>query len=133
MEKTLVIIKPDAVERHLIGKIISKYEEEGLDVIKLEMETATKEKTEEHYGEHREKPFFEELTESFIGKRIVLMILEGENAVEKVRKINGATNPDKAEEGTIRKLFAGSLTENSVHASDSPENFKREEEIWFGN
>ncbi len=133
MEKTLVIIKPDAVERHLIGKIISKYEEEGLDVIKLEMETATKEKTEEHYCEHREKPFFQELTESFIGKRIVLMILEGENAVEKVRKINGATNPDKAEEGTIRKLFAGSLTENSVHASDSPENFKREEGIWFGN
>lgn len=129
MEKSLVIIKPDAVERNLIGDIIKIYESNKLKVIDMKMLTATKNLAQEHYAEHNGRPYFNDLISYITRSPIVVMILEGENAISKIREINGATkNPS---DGTIRKLFALSTTENSVHASDSSDSAKREIDIWF--
>ena len=126
MEQTLLIIKPNAVEDHNIGKIITIMEQKGLTIKNMKMETFTKERAEGFYDIHRGKPFFDRLIEFMTSGPIVLMVLEHENCVEYIREIIGATDPDKASEGTIRKLFARSLTENAVHASDSPGNALKE-------
>lgn len=131
MEKSLVLIKPDAVRRNLIGAIIAMYEEQGLVIEELKKLTPTAAQAEDHYAEHRERPFYPGLLESILSDPIVAMVISGDHAIEKIRKINGATDPKKAAPGTVRALYGGELPDNSVHASDSPESDAREIEIWF--
>lgn len=131
VERSLVLIKPDAVERNLIGRILSIYEENGLKIVALKGIKAPKSVAELHYAEHNGRPYFEELINYITRSPIVALVLEGENAIKQVRRLNGCTNPNDAEEGTIRKLFAMSKNENSVHGSDCIENAKREISIWF--
>ena len=131
MEQTLVLIKPDACERGLKEQIIEIYKANDLKIVeKIEL-VATEEIAKKHYYEHKDKPYFTELIEYITRSPIVAMILEGENAISRVRKINGATDPSKAEKGTIRKLYALSKNENAVHSSDSIMASKREINIWF--
>ena len=131
MERTLVLIKPDAVERNLIGKILTFYEDNGLKIIALKMEKISRELAEKHYKEHKGKSFFNELIDYITRSSLCALVLEGNDAVEKVREINGSTKPEKQKEGTIRKAYAKSITENSVHSSDSVEHAKEEIELWF--
>ncbi|KAF5058978.1 nucleoside-diphosphate kinase [Proteiniclasticum sp. QWL-01] len=131
MEKSLVLIKPDAVRRNLIGAIIAMYENHGLVVQRLEKLTPHPDQAKAHYAEHEEKPFYPGLIDSILSGDIVAMVVEGERAIETVRRINGATDPRKAEPGTIRALYGEELPNNSVHASDSVESAERESAIWF--
>eukprot|EP00831_Metopus_contortus_P083847 TRINITY_DN9379_c0_g1_i2.p4 TRINITY_DN9379_c0_g1~~TRINITY_DN9379_c0_g1_i2.p4 ORF type:complete len:129 (+),score=13.87 TRINITY_DN9379_c0_g1_i2:77-463(+) len=118
-KKTMVLIKPDGVKRNIIGNIISSYEANGLIVKQLKLMQATKKIAEKHYSQHKGKPFYEELITFITKSPLVAIILEGDDAVARVRKINGATSPDDAAEGTIRYRYARSKTENCVHASDT--------------
>ncbi|MCB9675402.1 MAG: nucleoside-diphosphate kinase [Alphaproteobacteria bacterium] len=122
IERTFSIIKPDAVERNLIGKIVARFEEEGLRIAAMRKQHLSREEAEGFYAVHKARPFFGELVEFMTRSPVVVMILEGENAVVRNREIMGATNPADAAPGTIRKLFAKSIGENSVHGSDSAEN-----------
>jgi nucleoside-diphosphate kinase len=131
MQKTLSIIKPDATRRNIIGKIIDCFESQGLRVVAMRMEHLTKSKAGEFYAVHKDRPFYDSLVNSMTENRVLLMVLEGENAVIKNREIMGATNPEQATEGTIRKLFAQSIEANSVHGSDSEENAKIEIDFFF--
>lgn len=131
VEKSLVLIKPDAVERNLIGKIISLYEDAGLEVVQAQLLEATESQARTHYEELSEKDFFEELITYITRSPLIALVLEGDNAIKVVRRINGATNPEEAEEGSIRDLYGLSAGENSVHGSDSPESAEREIKIWF--
>ena len=131
MERSLVLIKPDAVEKNLIGNIISIYEKNGLKVVALKLEQATIEGAEKHYAEHKGKGFYTELINFITRSPLCAMIIEGENSISKIRDLNGATKPSEQKEGTIRKLYAKDMTENCVHASDSIESAKREIRIWF--
>lgn len=130
-ERSLVLIKPDAVERNLIGQIINCYEEVGLKVMAMRMEKISNEMASRHYGEHKGKAFYDELINYITRSPLCAIILEGEDAIDNIRSINGHTNPGKAEDGTIRKYFGINLTENCVHASDSVETAKREIAMWF--
>ena len=132
MEKSLVLIKPDAVKKNLIGKIISKYEENNLKVIDLRMEKITEKFASKHYKEHIGKDFYVPLLKFITSGPLCALVLEGENAIERIREINGNTDPEKAKAGTIRKSFSSNKTENCVHASDSLESSKREIKLWFG-
>jgi nucleoside-diphosphate kinase len=131
IERTFSIIKPDAVRRNLIGKIISKFEENGLRVVALKKIHITREQAEGFYAVHKERPFFGELVEQMSASPVVVQVLEGENAIAKNREIMGATNPANADEGTIRKEFALSVGENSVHGSDAPETAAQEIKFFF--
>lgn len=131
VEQTLVLIKPDAVERNLIGKILSEYERNGLKIEAMEFLTVSAELAEKHYVEHKEKPFYGELVEYITSGPLVALILEGENVVSRVRALNGATDPKDAVDNTIRALYGISLANNTVHASDSIESAAREIAIWF--
>ena len=131
MEKTLSIVKPDGVKRGLIGEILKRYEQKNLKIINLKMVIADKEILEKHYEEHKEKTFFNDLIKYMSSGEIVLIEIQGGDAVEVVRKINGDTNPLKAEMGTIRGDCANSVTENIVHGSDSVENAKQEIKLWL--
>ncbi len=122
IETTFSIIKPDAVERNLVGKIIARFEEEGLRPVAIRRQHLSQAEAEGFYAVHSERPFFGELVEFMTRSPVVLMALRGENAVLRNREIMGATNPAEAAEGTIRALYANSIGENSVHGSDSPEN-----------
>lgn len=133
MEKSLVLIKPDAVEKSLIGKIINHYESEGLKILALKMEMITEEFAARHYAEHKGKIFYDPLIEFITRSPLCALVLEGDNAIHKVREINGATNPENADDGTIRKLYAASNRENCVHSSDSVESATREISLWFPN
>ena len=130
IEQTLSIVKPDAVERSLIGTIIARFEQEGLRVAAARLERLSRDAAEGFYAEHKGKPFFEELVTFMTRSPVLLMVLEGENAIARNREIMGATNPADAAEGTLRKLHAKSLGENSVHGSDSPASADREV-TWF--
>ena len=137
IERTFSMIKPDATERNLVGSITAMIENSGLKVIASRRTKMTPEKAAEFYGVHSERPFFQSLCDFMCSGPIIVQVLEGENAVKKNREIMGATNPDDAEEGTIRKVHAVSLEKNSVHGSDSSENaaieiahFFAEEEIY---
>ena len=121
MERTLSIIKPDGVEKNVIGEIISRFEKNGLKIAALKMVHLSKKEAEGFYIVHKERPFYGSLTEVMSRGPVVLMVLEGENAIAKNREIMGATNPGQAEAGTIRKDFATNIEENTVHGSDSPE------------
>ena len=131
LEKTLSIIKPDAVKRDLTGKIIAMFEEKGLRVVAQKKIWLSKEQAGSFYDVHRDRPFFAELCEFMSSGPIVVQVLEGNSAIELNREIMGATNPDQAEAGTIRKEFALSMTENSAHGSDSPETAREEISFFF--
>lgn len=130
-EKTLVLVKPDAVERNLIGNILTEYERNGLKIIDLKLLQASSAMAEKHYAEHEGKPFFDRLVAYLTRSPLAALVLEGENAVERVRALNGTTDPEKSGDNTIRALYGLSLSENTVHASDSPEIAERERSIWF--
>ena len=130
-ERTFSIIKPDAVKRNLIGAILGRFESQGFRVVALKMVQLTKGQAEGFYAEHQGKPFFEPLVEYMLSGPIVVSVLEKENAVKDYRNLIGATNPAEAAEGTIRKDFALSQRENSVHGSDSVESAKREIAYFF--
>lgn len=131
IERTLSIIKPDAVRRNLSGKINSIFEQNGLRIVAQKMIKLTKEQAEAFYKEHEGKEFFEPLVKFMTSYPIIVQVLEGEDAIKKNRKIMGKTNYLEAEEGTIRKLFATSTRENCVHGSDSPESAEREINFFF--
>lgn len=131
LERTFSIIKPDATRRNLTGKIISKFEEGGLRVVASKRIRMSREQAEGFYAVHKERPFFGELVEFMMSEPVVVQVLEGENAIAKNREIMGATNPAEAAPGTIRKEFAVSIGENSVHGSDAPETAAQEIEFFF--
>ena len=121
MERTLSIIKPDGVEKKVVGEIISRFEKNGLNVVAMKRIKLTKAGAEGFYAVHKERPFFGSLTDFMSRGPIVVLVLEGEGAIAKNRQIMGATNPEEADEGTIRKDFATNIEENTVHGSDAPE------------
>lgn len=131
MEKTLVLIKPDAVERSLIGEILSFYESSGLKIVALRMEKVSRDLAERHYFEHKGREYYDALITFITRSPLCVLVLEGENAIERTREINGATNPERQKDGTIRKAFAISTSENCVHGSDSIESAEREIKLWF--
>ncbi|EOW3521600.1 nucleoside-diphosphate kinase [Campylobacter coli] len=131
MEKTLSIIKPDAVKKGVIGKILDRFESNGLRIAAMKKVQLSKEQAEAFYAVHKERPFFEDLVEFMISGPVVVSVLEGEGAVLKNRDLMGATNPKEAKPGTIRADFAESIDANAVHGSDSLENAKIEIEFFF--
>lgn len=132
-ERTFSIIKPDATRRNLTGAINAKFEEAGLRIVAQKRVQLSKEQAEGFYEVHKERPFYGELVDFMISGPVVVQVLEGENAVLKNREIMGATNPEDADEGTIRKTFAESIEANSVHGSDSLENAKNEIKFFFND
>jgi nucleoside-diphosphate kinase len=130
-ERTLVLIKPDGVRRGVVGEVISRLERKGLTIVALESRTLTRETAEEHYGEHRERPFFGELVDFITGGPLVALVVEGPRAIEAFRTLAGATDPVKATPGTIRGDLALEIGENVVHGSDSSDSAKREIELFF--
>lgn len=130
MERTLVIIKPEAVIKKLVGKIISIYEDNKLEIIHAHRVLPTREVLEKHYVAHMGKDFFDELVDYMSSSEVMVLILEGNNVVNIVREINGATNPVNAKPGTIRYMFGNDVQENTVHGSESVERAEREIEIW---
>jgi nucleoside-diphosphate kinase len=130
-ERTLAIIKPDAVSKNLIGKIVAHLEESGFVIRAMRMEQLDEEKARRFYEVHKERPFYGSLVAFMTGDRCVPMVLEREAAVAKLREVIGATDPAKAAERTIRKLYAESVERNAIHASDSPENATREIAFFF--
>ena len=131
MEKTLVLIKPDAVRGKHIGDIVKIYEEKGLKILAMKMLQMDEKLASKHYEEHIGRTYYDDLMGFMTSGPIIAMVLEGEGAIANVRAINGKTNPAEAAEGTIRKLYAASGSRNAVHASDSPENATREISIFF--
>jgi nucleoside-diphosphate kinase len=130
-ERTLVLIKPDGVQRLLTGRILARYEDRGLKLVGLKMIHVDRDLAERHYAIHREKPFFGSLVDFITSAPLVAAVLEGPNAIAVVRAMNGATRPNEAVPGTIRGDFALETAQNLVHASDSPENAADEIALWF--
>ena len=133
VERTLSIIKPDATKRNLTGLINAKFENAGLKIIAQKRLQLTRSMAEKFYGVHKDRPFFNDLVDFMISGPVVVQVLEGDNAVKLNRDVMGATNPDDAEEGTVRKEFAESIEANSVHGSDSLENAQNEISFFFAN
>ena len=131
MDKTFSIIKPDATKRNITGSINQVIEKNGLRIIAQKRIKLTTDQAENFYSVHKDRPFFRNLIEYMTSEPVVVQVLSGENSVEKYRSIMGATNPENAESGTIRKLFALNVQENSVHGSDSEENAKIEIDFFF--
>ena len=131
LERTFSIIKPDATKRNLVGAICKKIEDSGLRIIAQKRIHLTRDQAEEFYGVHKDRPFFDELCTFMTSEPVVVQVLEGKDAVKRNREIMGATNPAEADDGTIRKEFALSVGENSVHGSDSIENAKTEISLFF--
>ena len=132
LEQTLSIIKPDAVKRNLESEIKSFFEKNNLKILKSKKVKISKEEASEFYKVHQTKPFYNDLCNYLSSGPIVVMILEGEDAISKNRQLMGATDPSKAEEGTLRKMYGISIDKNSVHGSDSLENGKKEIDFFFG-
>ena len=133
MDRTLILVKPDAFARGLTGEIIARFERKGLRLVALEQQTLTREIAETHYAEHKERPFFGELVEFITSGPLVAAVLEGYEAVKAARQVIGATNPLEAAPGSIRGDFATETGQNMVHGSDSPESAAREAELFFGD
>jgi len=131
--KTFFMIKPDGVQRNLIGQIISRVEVKGFKITKIKMMTISKELAEQHYGEHKDKPFFNDLVSFITSGPVVAMQVEGKDAVLQIRNIMGATNPNESTPGSIRGDLATELDKNVVHGSDSDESAERELSLFFGN
>jgi nucleoside-diphosphate kinase len=130
-ERTLVLVKPDGVQRQLIGRILDRYESRGLKVVGLKLVHVERGHAERHYAAHRDKPFFGGLVDFIISGPLVAIALDGPNAISVVRAINGATRPEEAAPGTIRGDFALETAQNIVHASDSDESAEAELDLWF--
>jgi len=132
VERTLSIIKPDAVAKNVIGKIYSRFEDNGLCIVAAKMLHLTREEAENFYGVHRQRPFFNDLVSYMISGPVMVQVLEGDNAIAKNRDIMGATDPKKAAPGTVRADFAESIDENAVHGSDAADTAAVEIEFFFG-
>jgi nucleoside-diphosphate kinase len=132
-EQTLVLIKPDAVGRKLAGEILARFERRGLEILAAKLLTVDRALAEEHYAEHKEKPFFGELVDFITSAPTLALVLAGESAISVVRTTMGATNPVDATPGTIRGDLALAMPDNLVHGSDSDESAKREISLWFGD
>ena len=133
LQRTLSIIKPDAVKRHLIGAILARFEQQGFNIAAAKIVQLSREQAEGFYAEHQGKPFFEPLVEYMTSAPVFVSVLEKENAVQDYRTLMGTTNPETAAEGTIRRDFALNQRENSVHGSDSPESAAREIAYFFAS
>ena len=131
VQRTFSIIKPDAVAKNVIGKITTRFEDAGLKIVASKIKQLSKAEAEGFYAEHKERGFFGDLVAFMTSGPVVVQVLEGENAIAKNREVMGATNPANADEGTIRKEFALSIGENSVHGSDAPETAAEEIAYWF--
>ena len=131
MQRTLVLVKPDGVRRGLAGEVIGRLERKGMTLVAMELRTLDRASAEEHYGEHRERPFFGELVEFITGGPLVALVVEGPHAVAGTRGLIGATNPVEAGPGSIRGDYALEIGQNLVHGSDSPESAEREIKIFF--
>ncbi|HEV8405427.1 MAG TPA: nucleoside-diphosphate kinase [Nitrososphaera sp.] len=132
VEQTLIVVKPDGFKRHLTGKILTRFEDKGFEIKNLKSYNFTKEKAQEFYSVHRDKPFFGELVSFISSDMVVACVLEGNNAVTTVRLMIGATKSFEAAPGTIRGDFGLGFTDNIIHASDSPESFIKESRVIFG-
>lgn len=132
IERTLSIIKPDAVAKNVIGEIVSRFEKAGLKVVSMQMKQLSQADAEGFYAEHKERPFFGDLVSFMTSGPVVVQVLEGENAIALNRELMGATNPQEAAEGTIRRDFASSIDANAVHGSDSAASAEREIAYFFG-
>ena len=130
--KTFFMIKPDGVQRNLVGEIISRVEDKGFSITKIKMMTISKELAEQHYGEHKDKPFFNDLVSFITSGPVVAMQVEGENVVLQIRNLMGATNPSESTPDSIRGDLATELDKNVVHGSDSDESAERELSLFFG-
>lgn len=133
VERTLSIIKPDAVAKNVIGEIYSRFEKAGLQIVAARMMHLSAEQAGEFYGVHKERPFFNDLVAFMTSGPVIVQTLEGENAIAKHREVMGATNPAEADAGTIRADFASSIDENAVHGSDAPETAAQEIAFFFGD
>jgi nucleoside-diphosphate kinase len=133
VERTLAIIKPDAVKKKIIGKIIQRIEEEGFKILGLKMLHLTKEEAKAFYIVHKDKPFYQSLTEFMSSAEILVMVLEGENAISHWREVMGATDPALAKTGTLRQMFGFSIERNAVHGSDSPATAEWEVDYFYKN
>ena len=133
LQRTLSIIKPDACRAGHIGEIVSRFEKEGLRIVAMRMLRLTKSQAEGFYAVHKERPFFKDLVEFMTSGPVVVMILEGENAIERNREIMGVTDPAKAAEGTLRKLFGTNIQNNAVHGSDGPDTARIETAYFFSS
>ena len=131
VERTLSIIKPDAVQKNVIGQILARFEKAGLRIIAARMTHLSRKEAEGFYAVHRERPFFKDLVEFMISGPVMIQVLEGENAIAKNRELMGATDPKKAAKGTIRADFADSIDANAVHGSDGPETARKEIAFFF--
>jgi len=131
VERTLVLVKPDGVRRGLAGEVVKRLEDKGLTLVAMELRTLDRDTAEQHYGEHRERPFFGELVEFITGGPLVALVVEGPNAVAGVRRLMGVTNPVEATPGSIRGDYALEIGQNLVHGSDSPESAAREVALFF--
>ncbi|MBO8137007.1 MAG: nucleoside-diphosphate kinase [Desulfotomaculum sp.] len=131
MERTFIMIKPDAVQRGLIGEIISRFEKKGFQLVGMKMMQITRELAESHYGEHKGKPFFGPLVDYITSSPVVAMVWEGKEVIAAARKMMGATNPLQAEPGSIRGTYGVDVGRNIIHGSDSPESAEREINLFF--
>ena len=133
MEKTFVMLKSDGLKRGLLGEVLGRIEKKGYKILALKIQNLTKAQLDKHYNEHLDKPYFPSLVEYLTTSPVVHMVIGGENVISGIRKLNGATNPEKAEMGSIRGDLAVSMTENLIHASDSLENAEREIALYFSD
>lgn len=131
MERTFIMVKPDGVQRRLVGEVISRFEKKGFTLVGLKMLQVSRSLAEEHYGVHKERPFFGGLVEFICSSPVVAMVWEGEGVIASARKLIGATNPLNAEPGTIRGDFGVSVGRNLIHGSDAPETAQTEIKLWF--
>ena len=131
IQKSFVMLKPDAVGRRLMGKVLTRFEEKGLQLVAVKMMQISEDLAKEHYGEHSEKPFFNGLVEYITSAPVLAMVIEGDDAISVIRKLVGATNPKEADLGTIRGDFGMDTGRNIIHASDAPESAEREIGLFF--
>lgn len=131
MEKSFLMVKPDGVQRNLIGEIVSKFERKGYKLVAAKLMNITEQLAEEHYGEHKDKPFFRELVDFITSGPVFAMVWEGENVISTARNMMGATNPQEADTGTIRGDYGATVGKNIIHGSDSPESAEREINLFF--
>lgn len=131
MEKTFLMVKPDGVQRNLIGNIVSRFENKGYKLVGGKLMNISEDLAREHYGEHKDKPFFGELVDFITSGPVFAMVWEGENVIATARKMMGATNPQEADSGTIRGDFGATVGKNIIHGSDSPESAEREINLFF--
>jgi nucleoside-diphosphate kinase len=131
MEKSFVMMKPDAVQRRLMGQVLSRFEEKGLQIVAAKLMHISEDLAKEHYGEHNEKPFFGGLVEYITSSAVLAMVIQGDDCISLIRKMVGATNPKEADLGTIRGDFALDMGRNIIHASDSPQSAEREIALFF--